>query len=212
MEALILDRHRMVGQLIGGVLAEVVGLEVLGICTTTAEACALIRQRPPRLLVLDVDLRGESYRDAVDLLRELNACAELLVITASVAELALPADLAPITIAVVDKADAWTALLAVLHRWWQNQPDCQCHSRLGCQQQLRAIDQLTPRELRLLLELGCGHHNKQIAANLALSPATVESYRKSVAAKLGVSGAQLVRLAVLYRFLRWHETQPANGC
>jgi hypothetical protein len=39
--------------------------------------------------------------------------------------------------------------------------------------------------------------------------ATVETYRKSVAAKLGVSGAELVRLATLHRTLRWKAGSPA---
>jgi hypothetical protein len=38
--------------------------------------------------------------------------------------------------------------------------------------------------------------------------ATVETYRKSVTAKLGMSGAELVRLATLYRTLSWHEDSP----
>ena len=200
----------MVGQAIAGVLAEVAGLEVLGVCRSVAEACALIRQRPPRLLVLDVELGGESYRDAAVLLRELNPSAELLFITALADSFEPPADLAAITIGIVDKADAWDALLAVLQRWWQERPDHLRDLLPGCDQQLKAIDDLSPRERRLMLELGNGHLNKQIAAKTGLSTATVESYRKGVAAKLGVSGAELVRLAVLYRCLRWTPSPPES--
>ena len=41
--------------------------------------------------------------------------------------------------------------------------------------------------------------NKQIAQELGLSVATVETYRKSISAKLGLSGAELVRAAALMR-------------
>ena len=51
--------------------------------------------------------------------------------------------------------------------------------------------------------------NKEIAARLDLSVATVETYRKNVAAKLGVSGSELVRLATLYRTFSWHEGSRA---
>ena len=195
----------MVAQAIAGVLAEVAGLEVIGICSTTAEACATMRQRPPRLLVLDVALGGDNYRQAVDLLRELNPQAELLFITALAEGFEPPSDLAPITIGVVSKTKAWDELLTVLRRWWQRRPDHLSESLPGCEEQLEAIDRLSPREQRLLLELGNGQLNKQIAARLHLSHTTVESYRKSVAAKLGISGAELVRLAVLYRCLRYQE-------
>jgi len=59
----------MVGQSIAGVLSQLCGLVVLGVCTSVAEACALIRKSPPRLLVLDVELGGEIYREAADLHR-----------------------------------------------------------------------------------------------------------------------------------------------
>ncbi len=75
----------------------------------------------------------------------------------------------------------------------------------GCLPQLQAIQRLSPREQRLLQELGCGLLNKEIAARLRLSVATVETYRKGVAAKRGVSGAELVRLAVLARAFSWME-------
>ena len=199
-------------QAVGGVLTEVAGLDVLGVCFAAVDVCALMQQRPSRLLVLDVDPGDEGYRDAADLLRELNPSGELLFISSLAAGFEPPADLASITIGVVDKADGWDALLAVLQRWWRSRPDHLLDSLPGCGHQLNAIERLSPRERRLLLELGSGQLNKQIAARLDLSLATVESYRKSVAAKLGVGGAELVRLAVLYRCLRWHEPQPASGC
>lgn len=46
------------------------------------EAQRLIRCHPPRLLVLDVELRDESYRAVADLLLQLRPEAELLFITA----------------------------------------------------------------------------------------------------------------------------------
>lgn len=58
----------MVAQAIAGVLSEVAGLAVIGVCTSVQEVIPLIRSSPPRLLVLDVELAGECYRDAVDLL------------------------------------------------------------------------------------------------------------------------------------------------
>lgn len=205
MDVLLLDGHRMVGQVMAGLLAEVAGFEVLGVCTSVAEACALIHRSPPRLMVLDVDLAGESYRPVTELLLQLKPPPALLVVTALARGFRPPADLAPITIGVVDKADAWDQLLAVLRSWWvreQHQPHLP-----GCDRQLQAIAQLPPREQRLLQELGCGLLNKEIAQRLGLSVATVETYRKGVAAKLGVSGAELVRLATLYRCLYLWEPQ-----
>lgn len=207
LKVVVLDDHVMVGQSIAGVLSELAGLVVLGVCTSVTEACALIRQSPPHLLVLDVELGGESYRDAADLHRQLNPRGELLFITALARQFTPPEDLADCTIAVVDKTEALDQLLVVLQRWWQKRH--QQPVLPGYQQQLQAIQRLSPREQRLLQELGCGLLNKEIAARLQLSVATVETYRKGVAAKLGVSGAQLVRLAVLARAFSWMEVRRA---
>lgn len=203
MNALVLDSQRIVGEAIAALLTEVAGLEVLGICSCTAEACALIEARPPQLLVIDVELQGENYRDAADLLHTLNPSAELLFHTSQAATFSPPVDLANITIGVLNRSDGLDELLALLLRWWQARPDQLEESLPGCEQQLRAIDALSPREHQLLLEIGTGQLNKQIALTLGLSTATVETYRKCVAAKLGNSGAELVRLAVIYRALRW---------
>ncbi len=92
--------------------------------------------------MLDVGLDGENYRDAVDLLHQLNPAAELLFVSALAAQFSLHECLVETT----------------------------------------------------------------IAARLDLSVATVETYRKGVAAKLGISGAELVRLATLYRATAWDVT------
>jgi DNA-binding NarL/FixJ family response regulator len=205
----VLDDHRMVGQAIAGVLSEVAGLNVTGVCVSVQEVVALINCSPPRLLVVDVELGGACYRDAVDPLLQRRPEAELLFITAMASEFVPPADLQPFTIGVVDKAQAWDQLLAVLMPWKQGLCGGRPAVMEGCELQLAAIDRLSPREQRLVRELGCGLLNKEIAARLELSVATVETYRKSVAAKLGVSGAELVRLATLHRTLRWDASSPA---
>lgn len=199
----------MVAQAIAGVLSEVAGLNVTGVCVSVQEAIALIHSSPPRLLVLDVELGGERYRDAVDPLLQCRPDAELLFVSALAAQFTVPIDLQPLTIAVVDKAQAWDQLLSVVMYWKQGLRDPMTASMQGCELQLAAIERLSPREQRLLRELGCGLLNKEIAARLDLSVATVETYRKNVTAKLGVSGAELVRLATLYRTLSWHEGSPA---
>jgi DNA-binding NarL/FixJ family response regulator len=204
----VLDHHRMVAQAIAGVLSEVAGLHVSRVCSSVSEAIACIESSPPRLLVLDVELGGECYRDAVDLLLQRRPDAQLLFVTASATQFRPSPDLEPCTIGVVNKAQAWDQLLSVVMPWRQDLRDEITTTMQGCERQLAAIQQLSPREQRLIRELGCGLLNKEIAARLELSVATVETYRKSVAAKLGVSGSELVRLATLHRSLSWHEGSP----
>ena len=61
------------------------------------------------------------------------------------------------------------------------------------------MQRLTRRERQVLEGVVAGKQNKVIAAELGLSPKTVESHRSRVMAKVGASSlAELVRLAVAY--------------
>ncbi|WP_160325585.1 response regulator transcription factor [Pelagerythrobacter marensis] len=59
------------------------------------------------------------------------------------------------------------------------------------------VEQLTMREREVLVSLLDGNSNKQIAAELDLSPRTVEIYRKNVMRKLGAkSASDAVRIGI----------------
>jgi DNA-binding NarL/FixJ family response regulator len=49
-----------------------------------------------------------------------------------------------------------------------------------------ALDELTPRELEVLILIARGHSNREIASELVVSEATVKTHVKRVLAKLGV--------------------------
>lgn len=196
MRCLLVDDHRLVGQAIGGLLREVCDLRSLVICGTVAEALSLMQQQPPDLLLLDVNLPGEAWQDAVDALRRLNPVGRVIMVTGMSDSFTPPADLEPLLLAVVDKARAWSELVEVVQTWKQE--------RLGVGPQPKELAQLpmaclSPRERRVFAAIGKGLLNKEIAQQLKLTVSTVETYRKTMSAKLGISGAELVRASVLHR-------------
>ena len=196
MNVIVLDDHRMVAQVIAALLSELGGLTVLGVCSGVSDACALIAQQPPDLLVLDVDLGGDDYRDAAHLLHRLAPDAHVLFVSALGTTFQPPAELRAFTIGVVDKTQAWDQLLNSVQLWRAQQGVSAISLTVD---QLQRIQALAPREQRLMKALGNGLLNKEIARSLNLKEATVKTYRKQVATSLGVSGSQLVRLATLYR-------------
>ena len=196
MNVIVLDDHRMVAQSIAALLSELGGLTVLGVCSDVNAACALIEQQPPDLLVLDVDLGGDDYRDAAQLLHRLAPNANVLFITALGTTFQPPSELGAFTIGVVDKTQGWEQLLNILQLWRAQHGAPAINLTVD---QLQRVQALAPREQRLMKALGNGLLNKEIARSLNLKETTVKTYRKQVATTLGVSGSQLVRLATLYR-------------
>ena len=65
------------------------------------------------------------------------------------------------------------------------------------------IEPLTDREQTILLELAQGKSNKQVAAALNISVRTVETHRKNIKRKLGISStAGLTRYALEHGVLQ----------
>ncbi len=61
----------------------------------------------------------------------------------------------------------------------------------------RRLDGLTPRAREVMARVVAGRHNREIAAELAISPRTVEVHKARMMDKLGVgSVAELVRLSL----------------
>ena len=196
MRVVVLEDHQLIGQAIGGLLTEYCSLELVSLCSSPAEAISTMALTPTDLLITDLDLAGESPDEAIAVLLQRNPKARFIVLSAYTGSLALPPELQQSCLGVVDKGQDWMDLQAVLMTWLKDQGvDAPATQALTMEQ----LSALAPRERRLLLELGRGLVNKELAQRLGLSLSSVETYRKTIASKLGVSGPELVRLAVLLR-------------
>lgn len=200
LRCLVVDDHQLVAQAVGGLLSELCGFELVVVCHTVAEAIAQMERDCPDLLILDLDLPGERWQDAASALQRLNPQGRLVFLSASGDQFTPPPEYSSIVLGVVAKSRAWNDLLAVVHGWLRSADAVACPgSQGGNQAGELPLHRLSPRELRLFLALGRGLLNKQIAQEQGLTMATVETYRKAISAKLNLSGAELVRAAVLQR-------------
>lgn len=191
LRCLVVDDHQLVAQAVGGLLSELCGLELQAICTSVAEAVPRMRACPPDLLILDLCLPGESWQEAASVFLEGNPSGALVVLSAISTEFVPPETLEGNLLGVIDKTRAWQDLAGVVTGWRE--------MRQGLTPALLPLQSLTPRQLRVFLLVGRGLLNKEIAHELGLSLQTVETYRKTLAQKLGISGAELVRAASLHR-------------
>lgn len=194
---LVVADHQLCGQAVGGLLSEQCGFELVAVCASVAEALGLMEKgSPPGLLLLDLYQAAERWQDAACTLQRLNPEGRLIMLAGGRHKLQPPKEIAPILLGVIDKTRPWEELIALVSRWQQQHPSPVVRRSVLALEQL---DRLSPRELRVFHCLGRGMHNKEIAKALGLCVNTVETYRKIISAKLGLSGVELVRTAALHR-------------
>lgn len=199
LTCLVLDRQRLVGQAVGGLLAEHCGLQLVGVFSSVAQAIVFIDNTPPDLLLLDVHCEGEhgeSWLDAAGCLRTRNPAGRLILFTDLSEAFVTPPEVEPMLLGIVDKHHDWDDLLRMVTRLQESTPR---RSHMSNPQWRLQLDQLAPRELRVFHALGRGLLNKEIALALGLTLHTVETYRKHISSKLCLSGAELIRAATLHR-------------
>jgi DNA-binding NarL/FixJ family response regulator len=214
--AVLLEKHQITSQAIAVLLTEVARIEVLGICRSMHEACDLAQKSSPCILIVNTNAtyserererereRGEGEGlDSAERIYGLNPEIKFIFYSSQlmVDPPQTPA-LGDRIVGTLNMSEGILKLLDLLQRWQETVPRNPGETLHNLTPALGLIEGFAPRERQLLLEIGNGQLNKQIARNLGLTTATIETYRKSVAAKLSVSGAELVRLAVIYRALR----------
>ena len=181
LRCLIVEDQVMFLQLLHSMLEVMPGLSVVAAATTQAEAIAHCRSAdPPDLLILDLALPDGDGLAVAQALAEHHPNPQVVVLCGQASSFVCPAALQPLIAGVVDKTSAFHQLTSVLER---------CLPQSGTP--------LTPRQQEIFGLIGKGLTNKEIARAAGLSIATVETHRKTIAQKLGVSGAELVRQASL---------------
>ena len=198
MRALVVDDHLLLGQALGGLLTQLFPLELQGVCGSVADALVLLGHSSPDLMVLDVCLPGERWQDLAEPYLAGNPEGALLFVTGLDASVELSAAIAPHVLGVIHKSASWSELIAVVSQWLRRRGALAGLHHLSHR---LPLDCLCPRELRVFEALGQGMLNREIAEHLGLTTATVDTYRKSICSKLGVSGTELVRQAVISRCL-----------
>ena len=196
---LVLDRQHLVGQAVGGLLAEHCGLNLTGVFTSVTQAIVFIENSPPDLLLLDVHLENNHSEDWFEVARALqhaNPDGRVILFNSLGARFTTPEDIKPIVIGVLDKNSDWDELLKIVIHMQEDSPN---RSAMSNPRWRLRLHEMSPRELRVFRALGRGLLNKEIAQSLGLSLHTVETYRKHISAKLLLSGSELVRAATLNR-------------
>jgi two-component system, NarL family, response regulator NreC len=197
----IADDHTVVRQGLRMLIDADEALQVVAEAGTLADAERLTRAHRPSVLVLDLNLHGESGLDAIPRLRETCPDTAIVVLTMQddpgFARQALQSG----ALGFVLKEAADEELLQAIHlaAGGENYLNPRLGARLAAAPAEPAgpPDDLTAREVEILRLIALGHTNTEIAQQLFLSTRTVETHRAHIQQKIRRSTrAELVRYAI----------------
>jgi two-component system response regulator NreC len=173
---------------------------VLGEAGDVGGTLARVQACHPQVLVLDLNLGGESGLDAIPRLRADAPDTQIVVLTMQEDPAFAQASLRAGAIGYVlkDAADGELKTAVVMAAAGRTYLNPELGARLAAQppeSQGRA-DNLSPREVEVLRLIALGHTNGEIAGSLFLSVRTVESHRAHIQQKVGLTTrAELVGYA-----------------
>ena len=129
--------------------------------------------------ILDLYLQDGYAEEFANYITEKNSDIKIIILSGFAKEFICPESLLQSVVAIIDKLEAFDVLRHCLNQLFK---PSHCN--------------LTERQKTIYRLIGEGKSTKEIAKALGNTPTTVETHRKAIARKLGISGAELIRRAV----------------
>jgi DNA-binding NarL/FixJ family response regulator len=147
------------------------------------EAVALFRSHRPDITLMDLRLPGINGTDALVAIRGEFPRARIVMLTTSEGDAEIQRALRAGAAGYVLKSTPKNELFAVIRKVHSGQRHIPADVAARLAEHL-GDDDLTPRELEVLVLIRDGHRNKEIAGKLEISEATVNFHIKNIVEKL----------------------------
>jgi two-component system, NarL family, nitrate/nitrite response regulator NarL len=203
LQILLLDDHALFRESVGRLLSAEPGFELVAHCGSIDEALQILRRRPVDLVLLDFDLGESDGREFLRAAKDQGFKGRILLVTAGVDPAVVPELIRAGISGIFRKHDS-AALLAqgirevMAGKVWLDQQQLQ--SALAPNATAIPHDRtqkFTERERQVLSFVFEGLANKEIAARIAVSEASVKSTLQQLFSKTGVrTRSQLVRIVL----------------
>jgi DNA-binding NarL/FixJ family response regulator len=210
VRVLVVEDHRVLGELIGSVIDSCRGFQVVGWAQTGTEAITLCEQTKPDLVILDLVLAAESGFAVLDKLSMLDLKTRVAVFSGNLTPNLVRRALAAGVLGVISKTTSLEefrhALLAVAHGRTYFSPEVSTTIKgLVVERQIETGDGsstlLTEREESILAYLAQGFSSREIASALGVSIYTVANYRSRLMKKTGLHRATQLSFYAMRRGL-----------
>lgn len=209
---LIVDDHPVMLAGLRDLLSRESDLVVCGEAASAPEALEAIERLQPDLLILDLFLGSEDDLEFVGRLH--TRWPDLRILVLSMQDEALFAErlISMGARGYVMKMEASRAVLAAVRKILAGEyyvsrelSDRILSRRSGVRRASNVTAVLTARERQVLADIAIGKSTQEISKHLGINPKTVDSHRRSMREKLGLTSAsELVRYAI-----QWSETDES---
>ncbi len=201
---IIVDDHPMVAEGIEAILETYDDIKIVAVLKNGQEAIDHVEKLAPDVILLDLNMPGINGLAATEIILERRPETRVLILSMhdspEYISTALNHGAMGYVLKDVPTEEIKTAIDTVMSG---NQYLC-----TGAKKSLRpriadGREPLTSREQQILLQLAQGKSNKDVAAALEISVRTVETHRKNIKRKLGISStAGLTRYAIEHGVLQ----------
>jgi two-component system, NarL family, response regulator NreC len=195
----IADDHAVVRRGLRQLLEDESGFEVVAEAGDVDTARRYVRGHHPHVLVLDLNMPGESSLEAIPSIREEFPDTQIVVLTMQTEPVYARRALSDGVLGYVLKEAADSELIDAVRAAAAGESylNPRLGARVAAEPPPGPPDGLSDREVQVLRLIALGHTNAQIAQELYLSVRTVETHRAHIQQKLGVTErSELVRYAI----------------
>ena len=201
---MIVDDHPMVTEGIQAILETYDDIEVVAALGTGEEAVAAVARLAPEVVLLDINMPGMSGLTATELILERAPDTRVLILSMHDSPEYISTALSHGAAGYVLKDVPTEEIKVAIDTAMAGERYLCPGSRETIQPRTQdGREALTNREQTILLQLAQGRSNKEVAHELGISVRTVETHRKNIRAKLGISStAGLTRYAMEHGVLQ----------
>lgn len=189
MKIVIVDDHPLVRRGLASVISMQPNVEFAGEATNSQEALQVIEETQPDLVLIDLKLADESGLDVIKMARSRGIVSKFILLTSSASrEDFLKAEEVLVDGYVLKEALPEELLFAIqlVHKGRKYYDPGLMEDKIRMSGN-SPTDELTPKEKEVLIELGQGACNREIASRLFISEFTVKKHVSQILAKLQVA-------------------------
>jgi len=204
VKVLIVDDHPMVAEGIQSILESYDGIEVVASLTDGEEAVARAEDLAPDVILMDLNMPRLGGLSATEIILERLPKTRILILSMHDSPEYISTALSHGAMGYILKDVPTEAIKDAIDAVMRGET----YLCTGAEGSLKPKDSaareaLTGREQTILLELAQGKSNKEVALTLDISVRTVETHRKNIKRKLGISStAGLTRYALEHGVLQ----------